>query len=63
MAHMCVNMTRSEEDEYWIYDGRGIPLTKVCDKCEKEKLKRYNPVVLKHYNEYDVDEPIEPEEY
>ena len=49
--------------EYWINDGRGIPLTKVCHKCELQKLKQYNPIILKHYNQYDVDEPIEPEEY
>jgi len=23
------------------YDARGIYLTKVCDKCEKEKLSKY----------------------
>jgi len=47
----------------WELDGNGIPLTRACPKCRKEKLKRYRPEILKHYTQEQVDEPIEPEEY
>lgn len=43
-----------------VYDGRGIYLCKVCDKCRREKLRGYRPEILSgHYDESDVDEPIE----
>lgn len=54
-THVC-------KDGWWEYDARGIPLCKVCDKCEKEKLAKYRPAVLTDGN-YEADEPIEPEEY
>jgi hypothetical protein len=56
-THMRCNHT--QEDSYWVKDGRGIPLAKVCDKCIDEVLSQYNPVVLGYYNESDVDEPID----
>ena len=31
---------------WWEYDARGIELCKVCDKCQKHKLKKYRPEVL-----------------
>jgi hypothetical protein len=49
----------TQEDSYWVKDGRGIPLAKVCDKCIDEVLSQYNPVVLGHYNESDIDEQID----
>lgn len=46
--------------EHWaIYDGHGIYLTRVCEKCEEETLKRYRPDI---FERYEADEPIEPEE-
>jgi hypothetical protein len=35
------------------YDARGIFLTYVCEKCEKEKLSHYRPEVLVDPN-YDL---------
>jgi hypothetical protein len=52
-----VQCDHTREDSYWTYDGRGIPLARVCDKCEAATLARYRP------DETDVDEPIEPEDY
>lgn len=63
MAHNCKDGVRSEKATHWINDGRGIPLCKVCEDCEETKLARYNPAVLGHYNEPDVDEPIEDDGY
>jgi hypothetical protein len=40
------------------YDARGIFLTYVCEKCEKEKLSHYRPDVLTDSN-YWHDEPID----
>jgi hypothetical protein len=50
------------EDSWWEYDARGIPLCKVCDRCEETKLSMYRPEVLTNSN-YTADEPIEPETY
>lgn len=48
----------------WIrYDGRGIPLCKVCEHCEEFKMARYNPIILNYYTQEDVDEPIGDEPY
>jgi len=44
------------------YDGRGIFLTYTCSKCHKEKMSRFNPVILGYYTQADVDEPIESED-
>lgn len=48
----------SKQEAYWIHDGHGIPLCKVCDKCKAQKLKRYRPDI---FTAYEADEPIEPE--
>jgi hypothetical protein len=48
-----------KEDSWWVHDGQGIPLARVCDKCIDEVLSKYNPVVLGHYTQADIDEPIE----
>lgn len=47
----------------WEVDGRGIPLCRACPKCKKEKLAKYRPEILRPYDQSDVDEPIEPEDY
>lgn len=60
MASVQCDHTR--EESWWEYDGQGIPLCRVCDKCEKAALARYRPEILTHYTQADVDEPIEPEE-
>lgn len=49
----------SNEPTYWLHDGHGIPLCKVCDKCRDAKLKRYRSDIL---TPYETDgEPIEPD--
>lgn len=40
-----------------VYDARGIYLTRVCDRCEREKLAGYRPEVLRDPG-YDHSEPI-----
>ena len=49
----------SGEQSYWLRDGYGIELCKVCDKCEKEKLSHYRSDIMERY---DCDEPIEEDE-
>lgn len=43
---------------HWAHDARGIPLARVCPKCEAKKLATYRPEVLTNPN-YEADEPIE----
>lgn len=42
----------------WVNDARGIPLARVCDKCEDAKLAKYRPEVLTNPG-YWADEPID----
>jgi hypothetical protein len=55
---MSCNHTR--QDSWWAYDARGIPLARVCDKCEDAVLAKYRPEVLTDGN-YQADEDIEPD--
>lgn len=48
------------EISWWEHDARGIPLTRVCDKCYHDKMSQYKPEVLNDPN-YDIDEQIEEE--
>lgn len=50
-------------NSWWVYDAQGIELCKVCDKCEERKLAQYRPEILRGYDQSDVDEPIEPDEW
>ena len=50
----------SGEHSWWENDARGIPLARVCRKCEEEKLSIYRPEVLVNSN-YECDEAIEEE--
>jgi hypothetical protein len=43
-----------------LHDAYGIFCTYVCDKCEEEKMSRYDPRIFG--GAYEADEPIEPEE-
>jgi hypothetical protein len=43
-----------------VHDARGIFLTYVCSRCEREKLSHFRPDVLSDPN-YWADEPIEEE--
>jgi hypothetical protein len=40
------------------YDGHGIFLTYVCEKCEDEKMKQFRPDIMTHYT---ADEDIDDE--
>ena len=51
----------SKKESYWTYDAQGIPLRRVCESCEKDKLSGYRPEILSGYDQGDVAEPIEPE--
>ncbi len=52
----------NHEGEYswWEHDARGIPLCKVCDRCEEAKLSMYRSEVLSNPS-YQADEQIEEE--
>lgn len=54
------NCDHTKDERYAIYDGKGIFLAYVCDKCEADTLKRFRPDIMENY---DCDEAIEPEEY
>ena len=56
--HQC---NRSES--WWEYDAQGIPLCRVCDTCRNRKLAKYRPCILRGYDQADVDEPIEPDNW
>jgi len=58
MTESC-DMHSKYDGSWWEYDGRGIPLCRVCSLCEKEKMARYRPEILKWYSQSDVDEQIE----
>ncbi len=49
------------DGSWWANDARGIPLARVCEKCEDSKLSHYRPEVLTNPN-YEANEPIEPDE-
>jgi hypothetical protein len=57
--HACLGGIPSDEFSWWARDAQGIELCRVCDRCEREKLSRFNPWVLSGYDQSDVDEPIE----
>ena len=50
------------EETWWEFDARGIPLCKVCDNCQDERLGGYRLDVLEDPS-YWSDEPIEAEDY
>ena len=50
--------THEGEGSWWEYDARGLPLCRVCEKCEEVKLSAYRKDVLTDSN-YWVDEPID----
>jgi hypothetical protein len=42
----------------WRNDARGIPLARMCPKCEEQKLSHYRPEVLTDSN-YETSEDID----
>ena len=60
MGHWCKdNEYKENESGWWVNDAQGIPLCRVCDDCEDEKLSHYRPCILTGYDQSDVNEPIE----
>jgi hypothetical protein len=59
VEHQCINDSWSTNPTWWVNDARGIPLCKVCEDCESQKLSRYRPEILSGYTQADVDETIE----
>ena len=57
--HACRGGIPSTEPSWWAHDARGIPLCRVCDRCEREKLSVYRPEILSGYDQLDVDELID----
>jgi len=49
----------SGKSSWWEYDAQRIPLCRVCEDCERERLSQYRPEILRGYDQGDVDEPIE----
>jgi len=33
-------------NSWWMNDAKGIPLARVCEKCEETKRATYNPAVF-----------------
>ena len=60
MGHNCKDGEWVDRKAYWVNDYQGIPLAKVCDDCESEKLSGYRPEMFTGYGQADVDEPIDP---
>ena len=44
------------EDTWFEYDGYGIPLCQVCDRCRDVKMSQYRPDIHEYYDTY---EPID----
>ena len=49
----------SRRPAFWMYDGHGIELCMVCDKCKAQKMKQYRPDIM---SAYEADEPIDSDE-
>ena len=43
---------------HWINDARGIPVARVCDRCEDGVRAKYRPEIFDNAG-YEADEPIE----
>lgn len=54
--HTCINGADSNKPTWWVNDGYGIPLCRVCEDCEGEKLSHYRPDIM---SRYDADEDID----
>ena len=51
------------EDTWELYDAQGIYCARVCSKCEKDVMSRYTPQTFSGYDQSDVDEAIEPDNW
>lgn len=57
----CESGHTNGDGSWWAHDAQGIPLCRVCDKCEQYRLSKYRPEILTGYTQADVDEPIDPQ--
>ena len=55
---MSVKCDHTREQSYWINDGYGIPLARVCAKCKTTALKQFRPDIM---DAYDHQEPLDEE--
>tara|TARA_X000001036_G_scaffold107424_1_gene100513 strand:+ start:18708 stop:18917 length:210 start_codon:yes stop_codon:yes gene_type:complete len=49
---------KCDDYRYTIYDARGIPLGRVCEKCEGARKETFRPEVLSDSN-YWTDEELD----
>ncbi len=55
---------RHEGQDTWdLVDAQGIYCAKVCELCESVKMAQYTPQTFSGYNQSDVDEPIEANDW
>lgn len=50
------------DGSWWEFDGRGIALARVCQRCRDDRLAVFRAVILGGYTQADVDEPIESDD-
>lgn len=48
----------SGKSSWWKHDARNIPLARVCQSCQADRLSKFRSDVLMNPNYY-ADEPIE----
>lgn len=53
----------SGKPRYELVDAAGIFCTFVCEKCEAEKRKKYNPKIFSDWYDADEPEPYWPSDY
>ena len=59
MTNQTCNGRHTKNDgSYWVNDARGIPLARVCAKCEEAKLAKYRKSVRTDMN-YWADEIVD----
>jgi hypothetical protein len=49
---------------WWLSDARGIPVSRVCEDCEKKIMAQYRPEIFTNpeYEDVDFRFPVEPDE-
>lgn len=57
---MREHCNHTQDESWWEYDARGIPLARVCERCVSRVLGTYRRDVL-YDPGYETTEPIEEE--
>lgn len=47
----CNHHTKND-GSWWEHDAAGIPLCRVCERCQKEKRARYRPEIFRLNSTY-----------